>query len=42
MKDDNMSRVTINKIALTGKNNKGYVCKNGCVLPFVYGIDNLE
>jgi hypothetical protein len=37
MKNDVMSRLTINKIALTGKNNKGYTCENGCVVPFVYG-----
>jgi hypothetical protein len=36
MKNDIMSRLTINKIALTGKNNKGITCSNGCVMPFEY------
>jgi sporulation protein YlmC with PRC-barrel domain len=37
MKNGQMSRLTVNKTALTGKNNKGWVCENGCVLPFVHG-----
>jgi hypothetical protein len=37
MKNGNMARLTMNKIALTAKNNKGIVLENGSVLPFVHG-----
>jgi hypothetical protein len=36
MKNGMMSRVTVNKTALTGKNTKGITCENGAVLPFVH------
>jgi hypothetical protein len=37
MKNGKMSRITVNKTALTGKNNKGYTCANGCIMPYVHG-----
>jgi hypothetical protein len=37
MKNGNMARLTMNKIAITSKNNKGIVLENGVVLPFVFG-----
>jgi hypothetical protein len=37
MKNDVMSRLTMNKIAITGKNTKGITCSNGVVMPFVHG-----
>ena len=42
MKNGEMSRLTINKIALTGSNNKGVTLENGCVLPFVLGAEYIE
>jgi hypothetical protein len=42
MKNGNMARLTMNKIALTGKNNKGIVLENGTVLPFVFGAKYSE
>ena len=42
MKNTQMSRLSINKIALTGSNTKGLTLENGCVLPFVYGAKYLE